>query len=94
MFGLFSDLPAIFAGNVTEDGLQVEQRLLADFGARKMGSQPLMYLAQAQSPGANRTQAWPSWLGCAMLVLLHVFLVSDGQLAQEVLVLLACHIGA
>ena len=55
LFGLFSDLPTIFSGNVTEESLQVEQGVLADFGARKMGSQTLLHLAQAQRPGANRT---------------------------------------
>src|SRR5713226_5390950 len=69
--GVFSDLPAIFSGDVTEDGLQVEQGVLADFGARKVGSQPLMQLAQTQCPGANGPQAWLGLLGCGKLMVLH-----------------------
>ncbi len=46
--GVFSDLPAIFPGDVTEDGLQVVQRVLAYFGAREVEAQTLMQLAQGQ----------------------------------------------
>jgi len=76
---VFSDLPAIFAGDVAEDGLQVEQGMLADFGASKMGRQPLMHLPQAQCPGANGTQAWFGWRGCGILMMLHAGLLSDGR---------------
>src|ERR1700730_9633444 len=40
--GVFGDLPAIFPGNLTEDGTQIEQGVLAHFGAGKMKSQSLM----------------------------------------------------
>ena len=77
--GVFSDLPAIFSGDVAEDGLQVKEGVLADFGARKMGRQPLMHLPQAQCPGANGPQAWFGWRGCGILMMLHAGLLSDGR---------------
>jgi len=43
--GLFGDLPAIFARDVTEHGLQVAQGMLVGFGAREVGTQPCMQLA-------------------------------------------------
>ena len=75
--GVFGDLPAIFPGDLTEDGTQIEQGVLAHFGARKIGSQTWMQLAQGQGPGANGTESWPGWLGCGtledfMLVLLSI----------------------
>lgn len=53
--GVFGDLPANFSGDVTQDGLQVQQGMLVDFGARKAGRQALMELVQAHGPGAHRT---------------------------------------
>jgi hypothetical protein len=45
LFGVFSDLPAIFARNVTEHSLQIEQGMTAWFGAREVGRQALMQMA-------------------------------------------------
>jgi len=45
--GLFGDLPAIFAWDVTDDGLQVEQSMTAWFGASKIRTQTLMDVLQA-----------------------------------------------
>jgi hypothetical protein len=42
--GLFGELPAIFAGHVTEHGLQVAQSLLVDFGAGEVRAEPPMQL--------------------------------------------------
>src|SRR5260370_3749282 len=80
--GVFSDLPAIFSRDVTEDGLQVEQHVLADFGTSKAGTQTLMQAEQAQVPTTNLTQAWLGLLGYGMLVMLHAFLLSKRQLEQ------------
>jgi hypothetical protein len=77
--GVFSDLPAVFAGDLTEDGLQIEQGMLTDFGTSKTGRQLLMHLPQAQCPGANGTQAWFGWRGCGILMMLHAGLLSDGR---------------
>src|SRR5712692_975034 len=76
--GVFSNLPAMFAGDVTEDGLQVEQGVRANFGARKTGTELLMQAAQESCPGANRPEAWPGLLRCGMLGVLHAALLSDG----------------
>jgi hypothetical protein len=92
--GVFSDLPTIFTGDLAQDGLQVEKKMLVRFGASKMGTQTLMQLVQAHQPTANRSQSWPGFFWSGMVNVLHAFLVSDGQLIQAVLVLLACHIGA
>jgi len=77
-FGMLSNLPAIFPGDVTDDGLQVAQGVTARFGARKTGRKALMQVEQAQGPGANLAQSWLSWRWCGMVVVLHAFLVSDG----------------
>ena len=42
---LFSDLPAVFARNVAENGVQVAQDLRVNFGAGKMRTQPAMQLS-------------------------------------------------
>jgi len=60
--GVFSDLPTIFARDVTHDGLQIEQHVLVDFGASKMGTQTLMQVEQALEPMAHLTQAWLGFL--------------------------------
>jgi hypothetical protein len=39
---VFSDLPAIFARNVAQDGLQVQQGVLAWFGTREAGRDTLV----------------------------------------------------
>jgi hypothetical protein len=51
--GVFSDLPAIFSGDFADDGLQIEQGVLAWFGASKEGSQALMQLTQGQGPSCD-----------------------------------------
>jgi hypothetical protein len=90
---LFGDLPAIFARDVTQDGLQVAQGMLMNFGARKVGTQPGMELLQALVPSADLMQAWSGLRGCGMLRLLHAALLSDGRDNAEEIALLACHIG-
>ena len=54
--GLFGELPAIFAGHVTEHGLQVAQGVLMGFWAREVGTQPRMHLAQVFVPPADLTE--------------------------------------
>ncbi len=92
--GIFGNLPAIFSGNFAEDGLQVHQRVRTHFRACKIRQEALMELEQAHGPAANSSQGWHDWRGCGRVLLLHAFLVSDGQLEQEGLLLLACHIHA
>src|SRR5205807_9696416 len=94
LFRVFSDMPAIFARDLADDGLQVEQSVTAWLGAGKMGRQARMQMEQAHRPAAHLTQGWLGLLCGGMMVMLHAFLVSDGQLTQEVFVLLECHIGA
>ena len=74
--GLFSDLPAIFAGNGTSDGLQIEQGMLAGFRSREVRCDALMELAQGQGPATH----W-LWEGCdcGRLEGSHAFLLSQGQ---------------
>jgi hypothetical protein len=72
---LFSNLPAIFSGNVTQDRLQVEQHVLMDFGARKARTQTLMQEVQAPDPGANRQKDWLDFFYYGMLRRLHAFLL-------------------
>src|SRR5947209_2217966 len=74
--GVFSDLPAIFPGNLAEDGVQVEQGVVAWFGTREVAGQALMELAQGEGPGADFTQGWPGWRECGMVRWLHGVLVS------------------
>jgi hypothetical protein len=40
---VFSDLPAIFARNVAQEGLQVEQGMLARFGTHEAGGDGLVH---------------------------------------------------
>src|SRR6266571_6842353 len=89
---MFSDLPAIFARNVTEDGLQGEQGVLKRFGASEIGSKPLLPVAQDQRPTGDLLRGWSLLRVCAMIGILHAFLVSDGRLECRWTTLLACHI--
>jgi hypothetical protein len=91
---VFSDLPAIFARDLTEDSSQVQQGMLKGFGTRKMGAQALMKLIQAGKPAANGPQSCPGGFGCGRVKRLHACFAFDGSHNEEVLVLLACHIGA
>src|SRR5258708_9248237 len=92
--GLFGDLPAIFAREVTEDGLQVAQGMLMGFWAREMGTQPRMQLAQMVVPSADLTQALPNGRRDGMLMGLHSLLAFDEEYQSEGLQLLAWHIEA
>ena len=56
--GVFSDLPAVFSGNLAENGLQIEQGVVIGFGTRKVGSQALMELTQSQRPFSYLLQRW------------------------------------
>jgi hypothetical protein len=84
---VFSDLPTILARNFAEDGLQVELGMLQRFGARKMGTQPLLPLVQAQQPAANGRQGCFDGFGCGMIQRLHAVLAFDGSLNEEDVVL-------
>ena len=92
LFGMLSDLPAIFSGDVAENGLQIEQTVTAGFQSSKTGTQTLMPVVQGQRPPGDLLGGWPDLLVCGMVRMLHAFLVSDGHLKQEVFVLLECHI--
>ena len=88
--GLFSNLPAILAGNVAHEGLQVEQGVLVNFGSGKQGCQTVMQEIQARDPGTDQMQRGSQRLGCGMLKGLHAFLLSQ-KTARWISV--ACHIG-
>jgi hypothetical protein len=90
--GMFGDLPAIFARDITEDGLQGEEQMVMNFGACKAGTQVLMEVEQALVPTADLTQAWLNEFGCGMLNTLHADLLSKRRCNGERLRLLACHI--
>ena len=89
---MFGNLPAIFAGDRAENGLQVEQGMMMGFGACEMGTQTLVQVVQAPKPMAHGPQSCLDRLGCGMVKRLHAFLAFDGSLDEEVLVFLACHI--
>ncbi len=90
--GLFSDLPAIFSGHVTQNRLQVAQGMLVDFGAGEVRTQPRVQLAQVFVPPADFTKRWPAWRGCGMLRGLHAVLAFDEGCQSEGMQLLAWHI--
>ena len=90
--GVFSDLPAIFARDVTQDGLQVEQGVLEHFGASEEGRQAALPLTQDERPGSDLLGRWSLLRVCAMIRRLHAFLVSDGWLEQRGEMRVACHI--
>jgi hypothetical protein len=79
---VFGDLPAIFAWDLAEHGLQVEQGQLVGLGTGKAGTQTLVELGQAQGPASDVRQTCPGWLGCAMIRRLHAVLVSDRLLER------------
>jgi len=85
--GVFCDLPAIFSGDLADDGLQLEQGVLAWFRASKVGSQALMQLDQGQRPSSYLLQRWSDFMVCGMVERLHAFLFSDGSLFKGVFVL-------
>ena len=77
--GLFSNLPAIFAGNGTSDGLQIEQGMLAGFRSREVRCDALMELAQGQGPATHMLwEGYDLWV-CGRLEGSHAFLLSQGQ---------------
>jgi hypothetical protein len=78
LFGVFCDLPAIFSGDLADDGLQIKQGVLAWFEASKVGSQALMQADQGQGPSSYLLQRWSDFMVCGMVERLHAFLVSDG----------------
>ncbi len=94
LVGVFSDLPAVFAGDLAEDGMQIEQGLLMNFGTGKEGTQPGMQLAQLLRPRADLLQRWLGRFGCAILRRLHAGLAFARGRTAEGMILLACHIGA
>ena len=75
LFGLFSNLPAIFSGDVAENGLQIEQGVLAWLRASEVGSQALMQLDQGQRPSSYLAWGWSSVIPCGMVMRLHAVLV-------------------
>jgi len=94
LFGVFGDLPALFSGNLADDGLQIEQRVVAWFGARKVGSQALMQADQGQRPASYLLQGWSGVIPCGMVGRLHALLVSDGHLSRCFFFLVECHIAS
>jgi hypothetical protein len=83
LLGLFGDLPAIFARDVTEHGLQVAQGMLVDFGTREVGTQPGMPLVEMCVPPADLTERWFDGRRCGMLRGLHAVLAFDAGYQSE-----------
>jgi hypothetical protein len=77
--GLFSNLPAIFAGNITEDGLQVKQGMLAGFRSREGRCDALMELVQGQGPATYVLWKEDDLWVYGRLEGSHAFLLSQGQ---------------
>ena len=75
LFGLFSNLPTIFSGDVAENGLQIEQGVLAWLRVSEVGSQALMQLDQGQRPSSYLAWGWSSVIPCGMVMRLHAVLV-------------------
>jgi len=92
LLGVFCNLPAIFSGDLADNGLQIEQRVLAWFGASKVGSQALMQVDQGQRPASYLLEGWSGIIPCGMVLRLHAVLVSDGHLSRCFFFLVECHI--
>ena len=75
--GLLSDLPAIFARNVAQHGLQVAQGVLMGFWAGEVGTEPCMQLTQVFVPPADLWERGPHLYRCGMLRVLHAVLAFD-----------------
>jgi hypothetical protein len=57
------------------------------FGARKVGTQPLMELLQTPQPATQGDASGPARIRCGMVRRLHAFLAFDGSHNRAVLVL-------
>ena len=72
--------------------LQAEQGVLEHFGASEEGRQAALPLTQDERPGSDLLGRRSLLRVCAMIRILHAFLVSDGRLAQRGEMRVACHI--
>jgi hypothetical protein len=75
--GVFDDLPAIFAGDLAENRLQVEQGMLIGFWTSEGRTDLLMELLQAHQPAAQGELSGSSQIGCGIVRRLHTFLAFD-----------------
>jgi hypothetical protein len=78
--GMFSQLPAVFSGNVTQDPLQKGQGSAMRLGTGKAWGKTGMEMEKLLSPTANVASACPGSGEGGMLVLLHFLLLVDGPL--------------
>jgi hypothetical protein len=78
--GVFGQLPAIFAGRVTQDALQVTEHPAAWFRSGKARGDTSMHMAEGLCPAADIAggRSRPKWGG--MLGMLHDLLLLDGLL--------------
>ncbi len=86
--------PAIFSGDVTDHGLQIEQGVLVGFGTSEVGRQALMHLDQGQRPSSYLLEGWFECRVCGMVEGPHAFLFSDGSLSRCFSFLVECHISS
>ena len=90
--GVFSDLPAIFARNVAQEGLQVQQGMLARFGTREARRETLVQGTSCERPAADLLQEGREWRIGSRLRASHAFLLADGTNSREFFLALECHI--
>ena len=89
---VFSDVPAIFPGNIAQEGLEVEQRVVAWFGASEAGGDALVQVAQGQGPAADLLEEGLQLRIGGRLKGSHAFLLADGTDSREFFLPLECHI--
>src|SRR5437763_11371194 len=89
---VFSDLPAIFARKITQNGLQVQERVLARFGTREASGDALVQGAQRQGPAADLLEEGGQLRIGGRLKGSHAFLLVDGTNSREFFLALECHI--
>jgi len=72
--GVFGHLPAIFSGDLAQDGLQVEQCMTAWFWSCETRSYTLMQLVQLEGPSPNFLERWSDFITYGIVLVLHNFL--------------------
>ena len=92
MSGVFGHLPAIFAGDLAQDGLQGEQGMPAWFGSCETRSQTLMQVLQLEGPSPNVLERWSDFIPYGIVLVLHDVLGSFVLTLKCLFLLTECHI--
>jgi hypothetical protein len=90
--GVFGHLPAIFAGDFAQHGLQVEQGLTAWFGSCETRSKTMMQVVQLEGPSPNVLERWSDFIIYGIVVVLHDFLGPFVLTLKCLFLLTECHI--